>query len=709
MKILSATATFGKLSRQTLTFQEGLNIIQAPNEWGKSTWCAFLMAMLYGIDTRSQTKTGFLADKEHYKPWSGEPMSGSMEILWNGRKITIQRQNKRVTPLGEVKAFEMETGVPVPELCVPAPGQVLLGVERSVFERAGFLRLSEMPIKEDESLRRRLNELVTTGDESGASDALQEKLNKLKNKCKHNKTGLIPEAEAELKKVTDKLEQLGSLQYQISSIKSQQEAFTEKERRLENHKQALRYNEQKQYADKLTSAQMNRDRAEQAVSQAEAECQALPSQENIRQNLSRAHQLRDIRDNLHTKSQLLPPLPPVPEAPEVFRGKDPNAVVGDAKLDAKVLQQLKNDLNKPVPYIIGGVLAAIGVIMLVISQIIPAGAFLLLSVICFILGVNKQKKLRQQIADLINKYRNIPEDGWEQEAERYAANQEGYNKALAQRQALMEDLNRQLEENGQAISSITQGQSLFQYEELCRTQLQSYDRLTNVRNALQQAREVLQALSGAGEEVQPPAFTDTLTLTREETEAALAETAGEKHRLQHRLGQCQGQMDALGKEEALRAQKQQLTDRIAVLEKYQRALNLALDTLTEATLELQRRFAPRISGRAKDMFSRMTDGRYQRLILKPDLSVDSGAENEIGEQGTLWRSDGTVDQVYLALRMAVAEELTPNAPLILDDALVRFDDVRLAETLRILQEMAREKQIILFTCQSREQDILAKL
>ena len=151
MKILSATATFGKLSRQTLTFHEGLNIIEAPNEWGKSTWCAFLMAMLYGIDTRSQTKTGFLADKEHYKPWSGEPMSGSMDILWNGRKITIQRQNKRVTPLGEVKAFETETGVPVPELCVPAPGQVLLGVERSVFERAGFLKLSEMPIKEDES------------------------------------------------------------------------------------------------------------------------------------------------------------------------------------------------------------------------------------------------------------------------------------------------------------------------------------------------------------------------------------------------------------------------------------------------------------------------------------------------------------------------------------------------------------------------------
>ena len=709
MKILSMTATFGKLSRQTLTFREGLNIIEAPNEWGKSTWCAFLMAMLYGIDTREQTKNGYLAVKEHYKPWSGEPMSGSMDILWEGRRITIQRQNKRVTPFGEVKAFETETGVPVPELCVPAPGQVLLGVERSVFARAGFLKLSEMPVTEDESLRRRLNELVTTGDESGASDYLADKLNALKNKCRSNsKKGLLPEAEAELKQVSDKLEQLGSLQYQISSIKSQQETLAEKERRLENHKQALRYNEQLQYAQKLTAAQMTRDAAEQALTLAEAECKNLPPQETIRQNQARLQQLRDTRDSLHTKSQLLPPLPPVPETKEAFRGKDPVQAVSDAKLDAKVLEQLKNDQKKPVPYIAGGVLAAAGVVFLILSQVIPAGAFLLLGAVCFGLGVRKQKKLGEQIAQLLNKYRGIPESAWEQEAERYAADQQNYNESVTQRQSLLENLTRQLEENHQAIDSITQGQTLGQYEELCRNQLQSYASLQEKRNALQQAAEVLQALTGAGEQLQPPMFEDTLTLSREQTEAALAETVREKHNLQHRLGQCQGQMDALGKEETLRAQKQQLTERIATLEKYQRALTLAQEILTDATLELQRRFAPRISGRAKDLFSRMTDGRYQRLILKPDLSVDAGAENEIGEQGTLWRSDGTVDQLYLALRMAVAEELTPYAPLVLDDALVRFDDVRLAQTLRILQEMAKEKQVILFTCQSREKAMQGK-
>ena len=68
----------------------------------------------------------------------------------------------------------------------------------------------------------------------------------------------------------------------------------------------------------------------------------------------------------------------------------------------------------------------------------------------------------------------------------------------------------------------------------------------------------------------------------------------------------------------------------------------------------------------------------------------------------IWRSDGTIDQLYLALRLAVAEELTPDAPLVLDDALVRFDDTRMAAALNILRKMAESKQVICFTCQGRE-------
>ena len=88
------TATFGCLDGDTLELKDGLNVINAPNESGKSTWCAFIRAMLYGIDSSERAKSGYLPDKTHYAPWTGKPMSGTMELSHGGRDITLTRSTK---------------------------------------------------------------------------------------------------------------------------------------------------------------------------------------------------------------------------------------------------------------------------------------------------------------------------------------------------------------------------------------------------------------------------------------------------------------------------------------------------------------------------------------------------------------------------------------------------------------------------------------
>ena len=130
MKIYKMTATFGKLERAELTLRPGLNILTAPNEWGKSTWCAFLAAMLYGLDTRAKTTKTALADKERYAPWSGNPMAGRIDLNWNGRDITIERRTKGRVPLGEFKAYETDAGRAVPELTAANCGTLYPRVRR---------------------------------------------------------------------------------------------------------------------------------------------------------------------------------------------------------------------------------------------------------------------------------------------------------------------------------------------------------------------------------------------------------------------------------------------------------------------------------------------------------------------------------------------------------------------------------------------------
>ena len=215
MKIYKMTATFGKLEHAELTLQPGLNILTAPNEWGKSTWCAFLVAMLYGLDTRAKTTKTALAGKERYAPWSGNPMAGRIDLNWNGRDITIERRTKGRVPLGEFKAYETDSGLPVPELTAANCGQQLLGVEQTVFRRAGFIRQSDLPVTQDEALRRRLNDLVTTGDESGTSDKLAKNLRDLKNRCRFNKSGLLPQLESQRDALQDKVEELDALRLDL--------------------------------------------------------------------------------------------------------------------------------------------------------------------------------------------------------------------------------------------------------------------------------------------------------------------------------------------------------------------------------------------------------------------------------------------------------------------------------------------------------------
>ena len=89
MKLLRMTATFGRLDHETLTLTDGLNLLQLPNEAGKSTWAEFLLAMFYGIDTSEREKTGVLPVKTKYQPWNGKAMEGTIELEQDGRRITL--------------------------------------------------------------------------------------------------------------------------------------------------------------------------------------------------------------------------------------------------------------------------------------------------------------------------------------------------------------------------------------------------------------------------------------------------------------------------------------------------------------------------------------------------------------------------------------------------------------------------------------------
>ena len=705
MRIDTMTATFGKLEHQSLSLKPGLNVIHAPNEWGKSTWCAFLLAMLYGLDTRAKGGGKTLPEKERYAPWSGSPMSGRVELNWNGRDITIERTTKGRIPLGSFRAYETHTGMEVPELDGSNCGFLLLGVERSVYQRAGFIRLSDLQVTQDEALRRRLNQLVTTGDDSGDQAKLEKGLRELKNRCRYNRSGLLPQAIAQREGLRSTLEELEALQAQQERIAAELEQNAAQQKILANHTAALAYEQFCGQREKLTGAREASLWAVQKLEQLEAACRGIPSQEEIEKQLSL---LRDYRGDLEAfqEAQSSLPLPPEPpQAPACFLGLSPDQAREQAEADARKLRR-----NWWWLLLTAGGAAVIGAAALILLKQMLLGA-LLAGAGCLSVGAALAAMVhrRRSLQGLASRYGSLSPRSWKEQAEQYFRDVEEYRQQEANYRQNLEALaqrRRELKQQHQKLcGDASLEQSSREWEQYGRQRWE----LENARQEASQARREYESLKAMLHPVPPPSQEDTCSLSAQETAFQAEQLRQQERQLRRREGECRGRMEALGSREEIQAQLTRLEDRIATLQRYDRALALAQQALTQASGELQRRFAPRISREAQRLFSRMTGGAYDRLTLSQDFSLLCGTRQEDALREAQWRSDGTIDQLYLALRLSTAQALTPEAPLILDDALVRFDDARMGRAMEVLQELSQSRQVILFTCQQREAEFAAAL
>ena len=210
MILHSLTATFGCLNIATLELKEGLNVIQAPNESGKSTWLAFLRTMLYGLPTRER---GTLADKNRYAPWNGAAMKGRIDLSAEGCDLVLIRDTAQSgTPMGHFSATYSGTANLVDGMTGQNAGDLLTGVPRSVFERSAFIRQSGLAIDQDAELEKRIVSLISSGDETTSYSETKKRLRNALNQRRHNKTGTLPRTEAELADLQDKLDHLQAVQ-----------------------------------------------------------------------------------------------------------------------------------------------------------------------------------------------------------------------------------------------------------------------------------------------------------------------------------------------------------------------------------------------------------------------------------------------------------------------------------------------------------------
>ena len=126
-----------------------------------------------------------------------------------------------------------------------------------------------------------------------------------------------------------------------------------------------------------------------------------------------------------------------------------------------------------------------------------------------------------------------------------------------------------------------------------------------------------------------------------------------------------------------------------------------MESLQSANTALQNRFSPALSRRAGKLFSRLTGGKYESVLLDRTFSAQAGETGESVSHDAQLLSLGTLDQLYLAVRLAICESALPA-----DDP-PPIDDERCRAALELLLEESKSRQILLFTCQHRESAYLS--
>jgi len=686
MKILRLTATFGGLENREISFADGLNIVTGPNEAGKSTLTAFIRAMLYGIDTAKRRRAdGFIPDKEKYRPRSGLACEGMMEVEQGGRIIRLERSTARGgrgEPMKEFRAVYADSGETVPGMTSDNAGLILTGLDSDSFDRVLMIRQGEAAISPSAPLEKRMASIAAETSLYSFSDAdgrLADWSAALAGVRGGGELGrLLPRA----RMLNSAISRSDELYPRLRELSAQLEATEAEAAKAEAFARAEKYR----------SAAAALERREAELKAAEDALAALPS---AAADPARLGELSGEASELIRRRAALDGL----NAPEM-----PDSAAADEM--ERTAAALKNT-PAPAAGILGKIypcaifaLMGIGFMFLHIAAMV--GALALSAVLLFIyLRSQRIQKTRRELAAKFDT----------DDAELLSRRAAKLRAAIAS----AEEFYRRDETERAELSERTQS-VLVEISAIggcpCGDLMQAREQLSLILNRLSER-------AGAEKEV------EFLRSDAERLRAALPEKpegydefdfaapvggqtallAARRDSLRQSIMRIRGELDGLGDLTTIRAEAERLDRRIQALNFAAGAIAEARSALAEADEILRARFSPAINRLAGKYMSALTAGRYSEAAIDRKFAASSRENGKIASLAASELSTGTAAELWLSVRLALCELLCQSsAPLVLDDALMSFDDDRAKAALELLSSLSR--QCILFTCHTREKKLI---
>lgn len=720
---------FGKFSDRTFRFSDGLNVLYGKNEAGKSTLAAYLKFMLYGFPTKG-ARNAEDNDKLHYMPWNGGAAAGSAEVATaDGKHYRIERScgaknTVRVVELPSEK--EVHFGKPV--------GEEWFGTDDKAFSRMAYIRERDISGDDFENLSENIQNIVFAADESVNIEKAQKKLRDYRNVYRTSRgTGKCHEWE----------EKIRSLRHDFDRAAETHKILLEAEAKLSELRANMRKNAEKAQLLEAELCEIDACRAEELLAAVleskralehskEAYDAAVKAVGTIDKNLpesviAAAEKVREAEKTVHEIDIVCR------EAEEALENAEKEQVHTTRVGEEFSPEELLSDITKrrrgakrfgtatwicailsllfagilfgggrffPIPSVFDSTLAFVNVF--------SAGAalFAVLFLLFGIFFLCRKSAVTGQ----------LKEAGFSNLAALHAVC--AADPAVREK---IDTLRKKAEQYRNDLASARQTQERAR-EELERILERAGGNAENPYEFAERVREKLSILSNAENDYHRCKSAYEAYLTSCDLHA-LTETAGKKRGIPTRERTivereaefCKKAGEALAEKEkdyikaaaapssTLRKPAEILAERtateacLAEAEQKVDALELAMNSLTDACEELRCGVSPRIAARAGELFRKFTGNDDDALSLSSEFSLSAWRDGTYRENGKL--SAGTSDAAYLAVRIALCETLFAEDPiLVLDESFAYMDEERMKNTLSVLSELSERFQIFVFTC-----------
>lgn len=680
---------YGNIENKDINLEEGINIIHGANESGKSTLLNYIISIFYGISRNKDGKA--LSDYEKYKPWNSNEFSGRISYkLENGEKYEIFRDFNKKNPkiyndkLEDIsdrfetdkkdgsKFFIEQTGI---------DKQMYLSTVVSTQEE---VRLDE---KNQNMLIQKIANLAGTGEDNVSyKKALIKLQEKIRDEIGTNKTSQKPIniIEKEIVEINNKIVETEKYRNRKYEIDVEKEQILSELKELEQQKQILQ-----ELQNSMKSEEETKNRLE-------------IREKNRKDNIAKINELTNQKNTINAESERVQSAKN--HLQDIIKGHKENIEKLNSEIE-KIANEKEETQEKEKPSILFIVITVVLAIALICSIILIKnyivsgilGVALIANIVFYVINKNKQKVNKAKLREKINQEKQYKREKLENQKQQIIANVNTTEKELEKQEEEEKQVNSEL--------SMLKGQIILLEK--------NNEKITE---EIEQDNKAIKEESNKNkqqiiEKYKDKNINDLLYINDYQNYISKIEETINNNRirikgLEIEYNTIVPQLDEMV---VLEEKREADKEKLAELREKESIINIAIENLMDAYEEMKTTITPKFTKNLSESIQKISSNKYNKVTINDENGMI--IENNRGEYvEAIKLSTGTIDQLYLALRLSMIDELSKeNLPIILDESFAYSDNNRLKNMLQYLTSDLNNHQTIIFTCTDREQKMLEEM